>query len=138
MDHQKEDEESFPSKQYWRAKGCELLCEGSSQQCMSCSKYSHGSDKAKRSKLKKLSEPAHIDSPVSQTPPERIKLALQMQILKCAELELQLNEMKADIKNSSVEVGHELSKDRTSILGKTSAKITPFVELFWQQQKKMF
>lgn len=139
VDHLKEEEEeSFPSKQYWRAKGCELLCEGSNQQCMPCSKYSHASDKAKRSKLKKLSEPAHINSPVSQTPPERIKLALQMQRLKCAELEQQLNEMKAEIKNSSIEVGHELSKDLTSILGKTSAKITPFMELFWQQQKKMF
>ena len=138
VDHLKGEEESFPNKQYWRAKGCELLCEGSNQQCMSCFKYSHASDKAKRSKLKKLSEPAHINSPVSQTPPERIKLTLRMQRLKCAELEQQLNEMKAEIKNSSIEVGHELSKDLTSILGKTSAKITPFMELFWQQQKKMF
>lgn len=64
VDHLKEEEESFPSKQYWRAKGCELLCEGSNQQCMSCSKYSHASDKTKRSKLKKLSEPGHINSPV--------------------------------------------------------------------------
>ena len=61
-----------------------------------------------------------------------------MQRLKCAELEQQLNEMKAEIKNSSIEVGHELSKDLTSILGQTSANITPFMELFWQQQKKMF
>ena len=137
VDHLKEEEESFPSKQYWRAKGCELLCEGSNQPCMSCSKYSHASGKTKRSKLKKLSEPAHINSPVSQTPPERIKLTLQMQRLKCAELEQQLNEMKAEIKNSSIEVGHELGKDLTSILGKTSAKITPFMELFWQQQKKL-
>lgn len=105
---------------------------------MYCSKFSHAVDKTKRSKLKKLSEPAHINSPVSQTPPERIKLTLQMQRLKCAELEQQLNEMKAEIKNSSIEVGHELSKDLTSILGKTSAKITPFMKLFWQQQKKMF
>ena len=139
VDHlREEDEISFPSKQYWHAKGCELLCEGSNQQCMYCSKFSHAVDKTKRSKLKKLSEPAHINSPVSQTPPERIKLTLQMQRLKCAELEQQLNEMKAEIKNSSIEVGHELSKDLTSILGKTSAKITPFMELFWQQQKKMF
>ena len=136
VDHLKE-EESFQSKQYWRAKGCELLCEGSNQPCMFCSKCSHASDKTKRSKLKKLSEPAHINSPVSQTPPERIKLTLQMQRLKCAELEQQLNEMKAEIKNSSIEVGHELGKDLTSILGKASAKITPFMELFWQQQKKL-
>lgn len=81
VDHLKEEEESFPSKQYRRAKGCELLCEGSNHWCMSCSKYSHVSDKAKRSKQKKLSEPTHVISPVSQTPPDRIKLALQMQNL---------------------------------------------------------
>ena len=137
VDHLKE-EEPFPSKQYWRAKGCELLCEDSNQQCMPCSKFSHAVGKTNRSKLKKLSEPAHINSPVSQTPPERIKLTLQMQRLKCAELEQQLNEMRAETKNSRIVVGHELSKDLTSILGKTNARITPFMELFWQQQKKMF
>ncbi|XP_022780188.1 uncharacterized protein LOC111321541 [Stylophora pistillata] len=137
VDHLKE-EEPFPSKQYWRAKGCELLCEDSNQQCMPCSKFSHAVGKTNRSKLKKLSEPAHINSPVSQTPPERIKLALQMQRLKCAELDQQLNEMMAEIKNSSIEAAHELSKDLTSILGKTNARISPFMELFWQQQKKMF
>lgn len=81
VDHLKKEEESFPSKQYRHAKGCELLCEGSSQQCTSCSKYSHAADKAKRSKLKKLSHPTHVNSSVSQTPPDRIKLALQMQNL---------------------------------------------------------
>ena len=30
VDHLKKEEESFPSKQYRHAKGCELLCEGSS------------------------------------------------------------------------------------------------------------
>lgn len=137
VDHFKE-EDSFPSKQYWRAKGCELLCEGNNQQCMSCCKHSQAVEKTQRSKLKKLSEPAHLNSPVSQTPPERIKLTLQMQRLRCAELERQLNEMKAEIKNSSIEIDHELSKDLTSIIGKANAKITPFMDLFWQQQKKMF
>ena len=61
-----------------------------------------------------------------------------MKRLKCAELEQQMNEMKGEINNSSIEVRHEHSKDLTSIIGKTSAKITPIMELFWQQQKKMF
>lgn len=43
--------------------------------------------------------------------------------------------MKLEIEKSSVEIDHELSKDMTDILGQ--AEITPFMSLFWQQQKKL-
>ena len=88
-------------------------------------------------KQKKLAEPAHLFSPVSQTTPERIKLTLQMQRFKCAELEQKLKEMKLEIQKSSVEVDHQLSQDITSILGKSDMNIMPFMDLFWQQQKKL-
>ena len=88
-------------------------------------------------KQKKLAEPAHLFSPVSQTAPEQIKLTLQMQRFKCAELEQKLEEMKLEIQKSSVEVDHQLSQDITSILGKSDMNITPFMDLFWQQQKKL-
>lgn len=39
---------------------------------------------------------------LSQTAPQRIKLALQMQRLKCAELEQKLEEIKLEIQKSSV------------------------------------
>ena len=72
-----------------------------------------------------------------QTAPQRIKLTLQMQRLKCAELEQKLEEMKLEIQRSSVEVDHQLSQDIASILGKSEKNITPFMDLFWQQQKKL-
>ena len=43
----------------------------------------------------KIITACHINSSVSQTPPERIKL--QMQRLKCAQLEQEFHEMKAEI-----------------------------------------
>lgn len=59
-----------------------------------------------------------------------------MQRLKCSELERQLKEMQAEIQKSSIEVDHELSKDMLTILGQTE-KVTPFMSLFWQEQKKL-
>jgi len=60
-----------------------------------------------------------------------------MQRFRCAELEQKLEEMKLEIQKSSVEIDHQLSQDITSILGKSDKNITPFMDLFWQQQKKL-
>lgn len=46
-------------------------------------------------------------------------------------------EMKLEIQKSSVEVDHQLSKGITSILGNSNNSITPFMNLFWQEQKKL-
>lgn len=132
-----EQENTFPHREYWQAKGCEVLCDNQ-KQCALCGKYTQIMEKTKKSNPKKLTEPAHINSPISQTPPERIKLTLQMQRLKCADLERQLNEMKTEIKKSSIEVDHHLGKDIDNIIGKSDATITPFMKLFWEQQKNLF
>lgn len=79
----------------------------------------------------------HVKAPVTNTAPERLKLTLQMQRLKCAELERQLEEMKLEITKSGVLVDHELSNDVTSIIGDSSVSMTPFMGLFWQQQQKL-
>ena len=53
---------------------------------------------------------------MSKTDPERVKLTLQGQRLKCAELERELNEMQSELLKSNVEVDQELSDDFTQIL----------------------
>ena len=129
------DANSFPHQEYWRTCGCMVLCENK-KQCDSCYQYSHKCELSQKAKQRKLAETAHLFSPVSQTAPERIKLTLQMQRLKCAELEQKLEEMKSEIHKSSVEVDNKLSQDITTILGNTD-NITPFMKLFWEQQKKL-
>ena len=52
-------------------------------------------------KQRKLTEPAHINCPVSQTPPERLKLTLQMQRMRCSQLENQLRLMQEELNKSS-------------------------------------
>ncbi|KAL9977853.1 hypothetical protein ACROYT_G015307 [Oculina patagonica] len=59
-------------------------------------------------KERRQSKPAHVKAPVSKTNPERIKLTLQGQRLQCAELERELNEMRAELEKANVEVDHEL------------------------------
>ena len=66
------------------------------------------------------------------------KLTLKGQRLKCAELEWELSEMQAAITKTNIVVDHKISNDFTNILEKADDKITPFMSLFWQQQKKLF
>ena len=58
--------------------------------------------------------------------------------MRCAELERELNEMRMELKKSSIEVDHELSNDLTKLFDKADSAITPFMNLFWQQQQKLF
>jgi len=60
-----------------------------------------------------------------------------MQRLKCTGLEKKLDEMKKEIKYSSIEIDHALRKDITYTIGKSDGNITSFMELFWQEQKKL-
>ena len=64
-------------------------------------------------------------------------MTLQGQRLRCAELEQQLNDMKAELQKSNIEIDHELSDDFARIIG-SAKQVTPFMNLFWQEQKKLF
>ena len=75
---------------------------------------------------------------LSKTDPKRIKLSLQGQRLKCAQLEQQLTEMRTELLRSSVEIDHELNNDFTQILDSAGTKVTPFMNLsVWQEQKRL-
>ena len=58
--------------------------------------------------------------------------------MKCAQLEQQLTEMRAELLTSSVEIDHELNDDFTHFLDSVGIKVTPFMNLFWQEQKRLF
>ena len=135
-----EQGELFPNKGYWRTKGCDLMNRGEAENaCQACADYLVCFEKSTKAKERRLSIPAHAKAPVSKTDPVRIKLTLQEQRLKCAQLEQELTEMRTEILKSNIEVDHQLSNDLTSIFEEANDdKITPFMNLFWQQQKKLF
>ena len=76
--------------------------------------------------------------PLSKTNPNRITLALMQERLKCAQPEKDLTRMKNEIKVSGVSVSGEISKDMLNIFNQNENKATPFMKLFWEQQKKAF
>ena len=106
-----EQGEQFPSNGFWRSKDCRLMCEKEvgEDACLQCLEYLVSSRKTINAKEWRLSKPANVKAPVSKTDPERIKLTLQEQRLKCAELERELNEMPVAIVKTNIEVDHELS-----------------------------
>lgn len=119
-------------------KGCWLKCEQPESLCPTCNEYLVCAENTSKVKKRHLSKPAHVKVPVSKTNPERIKVTLREQRLRCAELERELCAMRTELLESNIEVDHELSNDFTSILDQADAEITPFMNLFWQQQKKLF
>ena len=137
---QDNDEQQFPHKAYWRSRNCSLLFErdGTSNVCHFCSEYEIAANISRKGKENRLLKPAHIKAPISKTDPERVKLTLQEQRLKCAQLERELHEIKTELQRSNIEIDPKLSDDFTQILDSSSAKITPFMSLFWQQQQKLF
>ena len=133
-----ETSQVFPHKGFWRGKNCSILCNEEQSTCSACQEFDSKEGRATKAKERKLAKPAHIKAPISKTHPDRVKLTLQNQRLRCAELERQLEEMKIEIQKNSVEVGHDLSNDFTSIFSNADKEVTPFMNLFWQQQKKLF
>ena len=131
-----ESSKQYPRKEYWRSIWCSIISPG--EQCLPCAQQAAKANKSHELKSKNLAKPAHPNAPVSKTAPERIKLTLQEQRLRCAELERQIEEMKIEIKKSSVPVDPELSDDFVKILDNSEKSLSPFMTLFWQQQKKLF
>ena len=86
-------------------------------------------------KRKKLLMPAKAKAPISNTSSARIKLTLQAQKLKCAQLQREIDNMKAELLKSSVMIDSDLSRDLIGILDESSTEMTPFMKLFWEQQK---
>ena len=84
-------------------------------------------------------QPAKAKAPVSATSTHRIKLTLQQQRLKCAQLEKELKNMQEMLKKSNFQVDNKLNQDFISIFNTNHSQVTPFfMQLFWQQQQNMF
>ena len=127
---------SFQSLDYKRSKDCLVL--HSDNQCESCESINKAYLRSQNVASQKLSQPAKLFAPISQTSATRIKLTLQNQRLRCSQLESEIEKMRNELANSSVEIDHEMSNDFVKILSNAGENMTPFMNLFWQQQKQLF
>ena len=57
--------------------------------------------------------------------------------IKFSQLEKDLAGMKSEIKLTGITLSHDLSND-VKIMNENQSKFTPFVKLFWEQQKAAF
>ena len=132
-----EDETTpYHRHEYCRSLNCQVLYY--SNQCDHCGEAENYATKVTKRNSRKFNTPAKLNAPISKTSPGRIKLTLQEQRLKCQQLEDELNRMRNELSANSVAVDNELNSDFMSILDGKDCEMTPFMELFWQEQKKMF
>ena len=90
-------------------------------------------------------EPAKLKAPLSITSPDRLKLTIQQQRSQNKQLQsendilkLQIMKMEKELNINSIAVSDDVSTDILNIMSSSEKKMTPFMELFWQQQKKLF
>lgn len=74
-------------KEYWRSRKCLLLVQ-SVEHCPSYHDQSYTVVRATKAKQRRMSQPAHLNAPVSKTAPDtcRLKLTSREQRLRCVEL----------------------------------------------------
>jgi len=124
-----------------RTIGCHIFLDSEHNNdniCIECRAYETKSTKIQTASSKKSLIPAKLCAPISKSDPKRVILALKRERLKCAQLEKELEKMRSQILKLNVEIDNNLNKDMMNILHNSNKKITPFMNLFWQQQKKMF
>ena len=90
-------------------------------------------------KIKRLCIPAKPKVPVSLMSPDRIKLTLQDQRLKCEQLQEKIDDMAIELKKSSFSVDNKLSGNLIQVFSNAErSNVTDFMNLCWQQQQKLF
>ena len=132
----------YSRQEYQRVIECEILLK--KEQCDSCAAFEKKLQWQRKSKGRRkgrkgrnLAIPTKLNAPISTTAPEKIKLTLQQQRLKCAQLEERIKEMDAELKASAVQVSDDLGKDLSELFEEQGSNVTPFMSLFWQEQKKL-
>ena len=96
-------------KEYLRAEYCDLLLP-SEKVCQSCNKLRIRTSVELKRKSSALLVPAKTKAPVSLTSPERLKLTLGMNRLRCKELEKRIETMRQELEKSSVEIHKPLER----------------------------
>ena len=124
------------SDQTCRSSLCSLLISNDSK-CFACINLEKTLNTEKIIVSKKIEEPASKFAPLSATHPERIKKALIKEREMCRKLTFDIDRLKKEINNNGVQLGLDLADDFETILTTNAEHISPFMRLFWDEQKKL-
>ncbi|XP_065068883.1 uncharacterized protein LOC135694124 [Rhopilema esculentum] len=131
-----EQDIQYRSSEYCRSINCLLVCP--TEKCEHCIEGDDYGIKVTRDNKRRLSIPSKLNAPVSKTHPERLKQSMQEQRLKCSKLESEIERMRSELAANSVSIENEMNNDFLSIIDNGYTEMTPFMQLFWQEQKRLF
>ena len=121
----------YVAKEYYRHKEC-LVLHASHEPCLKCTKFEdYQKEKSKTVNV----TPCHPNAPLSRTNPERIIERLKLERKENKELKKRLEK---EIQEKGVSVDEELSDDFHNIMANNGNNVSPFMKLFWEQQKELF
>ena len=133
----------FNSKDFFRSKTCHVLIQ-KQELCDPCKSIRNILLGKEKIRSKNSNEPVKLNAPLSSTSNERLILSVQSMRaentqlkLENTALKLEIEQMKQELEKNSIAINDNLCSDLTDIIGKQE-KLTPFMELFWQQQKSLF
>ena len=122
----------YVAKEYYRHKECLVLHTTTDEPCLKCTKFEH----SQKEKSKKVNvAPCHSNAPLSKTNPLRIIESLKLERKENKELKKRLEK---EIQEKGVIVDEELSDDFHNIMASNGNDVSPFMKLFWEQQKELF
>ena len=123
-------------KEVQRSKKCVVLYFDSTlNHCPVCKEAIKKQQLKDKRFAKNIKTPAKPNAPLSNTHPEKVKLGLINERIKCLQLEKDIARMKSEIKLSGIPLSPDLSNDVVKIMNENQSKFMPFVKLFWEQQK---
>lgn len=118
-----------------RSQGCCILMPKTEQKCLCCVKLE--ADIAKKAKRheKNLNIPASSSAPLSRTHKRKIELALIEERNKSKQMTNEIEAMQKQISQLGITVDSTLANDIECIMDENKDKVTPFMKLFWEQQR---
>ena len=123
-------------KIYSRAKDCYVFVKelARKKSCDRCEKLELKEVKERVKKEKIINAPAKRNAPLSKTHRHRVELALKVER---AAHKTDIERMQKEIENASIPLQNEgLNTDFFEIM-ENNKNVTPFMKLFWQQQKQV-
>ena len=126
-------EVQVPSEIHYRSNVCEVLVAGNREICRIC----NSSEKKKDVKDKSNLTPASKFAPLSKTNPQKVILALQQERALTKKLTIDIEHLKNEMESKGIAVSSGMADDINAIMKNQSEDSSPFMKLFWREQKKL-
>ena len=120
----------------YRASSCDLLTIPSTTLCNGCVKMEKDIITKTKRTTKSANTPAKPNAPLTFTNTKRVSLALKEKREECKEQKVIIQRLRKEIDDKGVEIDSNLGDSMMNTMTENEEKLTPFMKLFWTEQKK--